>query len=67
MTLLEIKNWIATLPPGFDEFETVVSEIYEGDENCYRLDKPLISLEVDTNSKEVCFVIKVEQIPDEKI
>lgn len=60
MKLKELKNWIDTLPEEFLEFSVVTAE--EGpiaddeDEYYYRLDKPIVALNVDENSEEVLIV-----------
>ncbi len=67
MTLKEIKNFIARLPLEMDEFEVVNGEVgylnpEDGDDMMsYRIDKPIIALYVDENSKEVCFFHQTQE------
>lgn len=60
MILKELKNWINRLPSEFDEYSVVNGEVgyieLEGKEDgYYRVDKPIITLTVDEDSKEICF------------
>ena len=54
MKLKELKNWIESLPEEFLEFEVMNAEefVLDGEYWC-RVDKPVISLSVDENSKEI--------------
>lgn len=64
MKLREIKEWIESLPEGFLEFEVMNSE--EGslmNEYSYRLDKPLIELNVDEDTQEILFLNKETKKP----
>lgn len=57
MKLREIKEWIDNLPESFLEFEVVNGE--EGninEEYHYRIDKPIVSLGVDEDTKEILFL-----------
>ena len=70
MKLSELKDWINKLPAEFDEFTLVNGEIGWLDERYhYRLDKPIVSLNVDTESKEIYFLNQTEDdeftIPDD--
>lgn len=61
MILRDLKNYLATLPQDFDEFEMVNGEIgnIETDDKSnfmYRVDKPILAMYADTNSKEICFL-----------
>jgi hypothetical protein len=60
MTFKELKEFIAQIPDDFDNYELVNGEVGyldPTDENslAYRLDKPIIALYVDEQTKEVCF------------
>lgn len=62
MTLKELKDWINTLPEEFMEFNVVNGE--EGqldDQYFYRLDKPVVSLVVDKESKEFVLLSDKEE------
>jgi len=57
MNLKEIKEWVNQLPEEFLEFTVVNGE--EGllnDEYWYRLDKPILSIVIDKEEKEVVFL-----------
>jgi hypothetical protein len=60
MTLLEFKNWINSLPEAFNEFTIVNGEFgvltYNDageEEYTYRIDKPVIGMTVDEETKEI--------------
>lgn len=69
MILKELKEWINGLPEEFMDFNVVNGE--EGkldDQYFYRLDKPVVSLVVDKESKEfVLLSDKNEQFTDDEI
>lgn len=69
MILKELKDWINTLPEEFMEFNVVNGEEGQLDEQYfYRLDKPVVSLVVDKESKEfVLLSDKNEPFTDEEI
>ena len=59
MKLIEIKNWIESLPKYFLEYEVVngvFGELIKKDEITYRLDKPITAMTVDEENKEVVFL-----------
>jgi len=59
MKLKEVKKWIESLPEEFLEFEVVngeYGELIKEDEITYRLDKPITTLTVDEQNKEVVFL-----------
>jgi hypothetical protein len=61
MTYKDLKNFIAQISDEYDEYEIVNGEVGyldPSDENSlsYRLDKPIIALYVDEQSKELCFL-----------
>lgn len=66
MTFKELKNFIAQLPDDMDTFEVVNGEvgyIDPEDDNSvvYRVDKPIIALYVDEDSKEICFFHQTQE------
>ncbi len=59
MKLKDVKNWIENLPVEFLEFDVVNAEegkLTKDGEVLYRLDKPVISLNVNEESKEILFL-----------
>lgn len=71
MKLKELKNWLETLPPEFDDFDLVNGDWGElEDEYYYRIDKPIIGFNVDENTKEIVFAHQtqdeIDKIEDEK-
>lgn len=57
MKLREIKEWIDNLPESFLEFEVVNGEEANiNEEYHYRIDKPIVSLGVDEDTKEILFL-----------
>ena len=54
MKLNELKEWINSLPPEFDEYTVVNGEygVLDG-EHFYRVDKPVTTLTVDDDDKEI--------------
>ena len=69
MTLEELKAFLNSLPEEFNSYGVVNGEVgilkgsgEEGKEDLvYRCDKPIISLYVDENSKEVCFFHQTQE------
>ena len=62
MILRELRDWVNNLPEEFLEFNVVNGE--EGqldDQYFYRLDKPVISLLVDEESKEFVLLSPKEE------
>lgn len=57
MTLRDVREWIDTLPKNFLEFKVVKNIEQEkfgfNGQNFYRLDKPLVSLNVNEYTKEI--------------
>jgi len=52
MKLIEFKNWVDGLPKDFLEYEVVGAEL--GDDGfSYRLDKPIMSLGFDGDTKKI--------------
>lgn len=59
MKLKELKDFLNSLPIEFDEFPIVNGEIFKPENKPdfnYRVDKPIISLVVNENIKEVIFL-----------
>jgi len=69
MTLEELLNFLNGLPESFKSYGIVNGEVgilkdsgKEGEEDLvYRCDKPIISLYVDENSKEICFFHQTQE------
>ena len=54
MKLSELKEWVNKLPEEFADFEVVNGEVGVLDgEYWYRLDKPVTTLTVDVENKEI--------------
>ncbi len=54
--LKEVRDWIDTLPKEFLEFNVVNAEeglLTEDGEYTYRMDKPVVSLNVDVENQEI--------------
>jgi hypothetical protein len=56
MKLYELKNWINSLPEEFFYFDVVNAESGETEEFNYRLDKPIVTLDVDEETQEVLII-----------
>lgn len=69
MILKELKDWINTLPEEFMEFDVVNGEEGQLDKQYfYRVDKPVMTLLVDKESKEIVLLNdKSEPFSDEEI
>ena len=53
VTIKELKNFLNSLPTKFDDFGMVNGEVTSIDSSYYaRVDKPIIHLEIDEESKE---------------
>lgn len=69
MTLKELKKFVNNLPETFDDYGVVNGEVGvldgtggDGREDLvYRCDKPIITLFVDEQSKEVCFFHQTQE------
>jgi hypothetical protein len=71
MKLKELKAFLSKLPEEMDEWELVNGELGElskedDEENqyVYRLDKPIIALYCDEDSKEICFFNQTQEYVD---
>lgn len=59
MKLREVKEWIDGLPEEFLEYDSVNAEggvLTDDGEMLYRLDKPITTLNVNENTKEILFL-----------
>ncbi len=66
MTLKELKNWLDKLPEDFLEFNVVNGEVGMLDgEYMYRLDKPVTTLTVDVENKEIVILNDSQETEDE--
>jgi len=66
MTFKELKNFVEMIPEDMDEFEVVNGEVgyldpEDEDSMVYRVDKPIVALYVDENSKEICFFHQTQE------
>jgi hypothetical protein len=61
MILKELKEWINSLPPDFEQFSVVNGEYgeFEG-EFKYRVDNPITTLLVDEETKEIVILNNTE-------
>lgn len=65
MKLHELKNWVNSLPEEFLEFNVVNGEVGMIDgQYMYRLDKPITTLLVDEESKEVVILNDSQETED---
>jgi hypothetical protein len=65
MTLKELKNWLDKLPEEFMDFSVVNGEVgmLEG-QYMYRLDKPVTTLTVDEENKEIVILNDSQETED---
>lgn len=64
MTIKDLKNFLDTLPEEFNSFGVVNGEYGKfsvDDEFHYRVDKPVIALTVDEQTKELCVLHQTEE------
>jgi hypothetical protein len=53
VTIKELRNFLNTIPAEFDEFEMVNGEVaYLAEETYVRIDKPIVFLSIDEQTKE---------------
>lgn len=65
MTLRELKTWLDKLPEEFLDFSVVNGEVGMLDgEYMYRLDKPVTTLTVDEENKEVVILNDSQETED---
>lgn len=65
MKLRDIEDWIKSLPTEFLEYEVVVAQ--KGmltEDHTYRLDMPIIILDVDQDNDEALFFIEPKDNED---
>lgn len=62
MILKEMKEWLNSLPEEFNEYTVVNGEIGMLDNQYhYRVDKPITTMTVDEQTKEVVFLNDTEE------
>lgn len=67
MQLKDLKEWINSLPEEFLEFDVVNGEMgVLDDDYYYRVDKPVVTLTIDEDSKEVV-ILNDSEIPEEEL
>jgi hypothetical protein len=65
MTLRELKTWLDKLPENFLDFNVVNGEVGMLDgEYMYRLDKPVTTLTVDEENKEIVILNDSQETED---
>jgi alpha-acetolactate decarboxylase len=65
MTLRELKNWLDKLPEHMLDFTVVNGEVGMLDgEYMYRIDKPITTLTVDEENKEVVILNDSQETED---
>lgn len=66
MTLKELKEWVNNLPGEFENYEIMNGEFGVLDtEHVYRLDKPVTTLYVDQENKEILILNDIEEKEDD--
>lgn len=66
MKLIDLKEWIESLPEEFLNYEIVNGEEGKIDEEYfYRVDKPIVSFLVDENTKEIVLLNQSQLTEDE--
>jgi len=61
ITIKQLKDFLTTLPETFDNFKLVNGDYTKIDEEYhYRIDKPILSFEVDEETKEFCCLHQTE-------
>jgi hypothetical protein len=64
MKLKELKDWLDTLPDEFLEYSVVNGEVgIIDDEYHYRVDKPVTTLTVDEENKEIIILNDTQETP----
>jgi hypothetical protein len=66
MTLNELKNFVNRLPEEMGEWSVVNGEVgyldpEDDNSMVYRVDKPIIALFVDENSREICLFHQTQE------
>lgn len=69
ITIRELKEFLSILPEHMDEFEMVNGEVSELTETGYyvRVDKPIIHLEIDEETKEFLLLHQSQEEVDKII
>jgi hypothetical protein len=70
MTVKELKTFLKTLPKSFDDFDVVNGEygkLMTDDNLHYRVDKPIVYMLVDEETKELCILHQTENEVEEII
>lgn len=67
MKLKEVKEWVNSLPEELMDFTLVNGEWGEipDSEFSYRVDKPIIALDVDEENREIVFLHQKQEEVDE--
>lgn len=71
MQLKHLKEFLSTLPEEFDEYDLSNGEYgkldteSEDDRFMYRVDKPIITLYVDEDNKEILFLHQTQEEVDD--
>lgn len=67
MTLKELKGWVNKLPEKFDDYTVVNGEYGSLDgEYMYRVDKPVTTLTIDEETKEILVLNDIQdELPNE--
>ena len=61
ITIKELKKFLDTLPKEFDEYPIMNGEYGKvDDKNYYRIDKPIIFLNIDEDTEELCILYQAE-------
>jgi len=61
ITIRELKTFLNSLPPEFDDFGMVNGEVAGIEEFYVRIDKPIIHLEIDEESGEFLLLNQSEE------
>lgn len=62
MTLIELKEWLNTLPEEFNDYSVVNAELGIIDEEySYRFDKPVTTLAISEESKEILILNDIQE------
>ena len=70
ITVKELKDFLLTLPEELNEYELVNGEfakLNEADKEFFKLDKPIITIQADDETKQLCFLHQTEEQIDEII
>lgn len=68
ITVGNLKEFLNSLPKEFDDFQLVNGEYGQvNNEHYYRIDKPVIQLNIDEDTEELCILHQSESEVDEII